>query len=334
MDIAQGGTPQPHGGRHVREAAVDQHDIGGIYGDVGPGTDCHAEIGAGQGGRVVDAVADHGDLAPARQIPHDLFLAVRQNAGDDVCLIQSRLSADSAGCACSIAGQHDHLQSHVAQGTDGGGALGLDFVSHTDDAQETPAAREEQRRFSLVRQRLGACGAVRPFGWRQRVTQPVPHECEIAAEQQLAIGGGGGQPVPRQGTEIHRRGRVQPPARGFLAYGAGERMLAAALQRQRSSQELLLAHVERQDIHDAGGALGDGSGLVQNDCPDSAGFLQRGGGLEQDPAPRPDAAADHDGDRGCQSQCAGAADDQHGDAACQCEADILPDQHPHKECDK
>ena len=48
---------------HIAQAALHQHDVRRVDGDVRARADGDADIRAGEGGRVVDAVADHGDLA-------------------------------------------------------------------------------------------------------------------------------------------------------------------------------------------------------------------------------------------------------------------------------
>ena len=46
-----------------REPALHQHDVRRVDGDVRAGADGDADVRAGQGGGVVDAVADHRYLA-------------------------------------------------------------------------------------------------------------------------------------------------------------------------------------------------------------------------------------------------------------------------------
>ena len=43
------------------EVAADEGEVAGFDGDVGAGAHGDAEVGLGEGGGVVDAVADHGD---------------------------------------------------------------------------------------------------------------------------------------------------------------------------------------------------------------------------------------------------------------------------------
>ena len=51
-------------GEHA-EVLVEQHDVGGVLGDVGGRVDRDADVGGVQGDRVVDAVAEEGDVVAA-----------------------------------------------------------------------------------------------------------------------------------------------------------------------------------------------------------------------------------------------------------------------------
>ena len=106
-------------------------------------------------------------------------------------------------------------------------------------------------------------------------------------------------------------------------------MLAVLLQRIGEGKQRLLRHaVGGQDVGHLRLAAGDRAGLVQRHDFGLAGFLQRDGGLEQDAVPGAQAVADHDRHRRGQPQRARAADDQHGDAAGEGEADALTGQQP------
>ena len=63
QDGLVGLAAQAHCGADIRQAALHQYHIRGVNGDVRAGTDGNADVGPGQGRRIVDAVADHGSLA-------------------------------------------------------------------------------------------------------------------------------------------------------------------------------------------------------------------------------------------------------------------------------
>src|SRR5699024_778628 len=113
VDVPQRGAGHADGGGDVRELALHEHDVRGVDGDVRAGADGYAYVGAGQCGRVVDAVADHGDLALLHELADDALLAVGQDAGYD--LVHARLGADGLRGALVVAGEHDYADAHVAQ---------------------------------------------------------------------------------------------------------------------------------------------------------------------------------------------------------------------------
>ena len=114
-------------------------------------------------------------------------------------------------------------------------------------------------------------------------------------------------------------------------HGLCQRVLAAALKGGRAAQQLVLAHaLGGQQIGELRLAGGDRPGLVERDDVDPPRLLEGGGGLEQDALLRADAAADHDRDGRGKSQGAGAADDEHGDAAREGEAELTTEEQPHQ----
>ena len=87
--------------------------------------------------RVVDAVADHGDLALRLELADFQLLALRQNACDD--LVHACLSADGLCSSFIVARQHHDANAHVLKLAHGLRAVFLDDVRHGDHA-EKPAA--------------------------------------------------------------------------------------------------------------------------------------------------------------------------------------------------
>src|SRR6266536_2805855 len=61
-DVAHRGPRQGDRGHHPGERAGDEGDVGGLDGHVGAGADRQADVGRGERGRVVDAVAHHADF--------------------------------------------------------------------------------------------------------------------------------------------------------------------------------------------------------------------------------------------------------------------------------
>src|ERR1035441_2651901 len=60
-DVAHGGLAELAGAEDSGEVSFDQGDAAAFHGDVGAGAHGDADVGLGEGGGVVDAVAGHGD---------------------------------------------------------------------------------------------------------------------------------------------------------------------------------------------------------------------------------------------------------------------------------
>ena len=76
---------EPDGVGGGPQVAAHQGEVAGLDGDVGAGAHGDAEVGLGQGGGVVDAVADHGhDAALGLQPLDDVDLVGGQHLGDHV----------------------------------------------------------------------------------------------------------------------------------------------------------------------------------------------------------------------------------------------------------
>ncbi|BCM64732.1 hypothetical protein EASAB2608_00066 [Streptomyces sp. EAS-AB2608] len=108
LDVAHGGAGEPDGGDDAGEGAGDEGDVGGLDGDVGAGADGQADVGGGQGGGVVDAVADHAHRAALGLEATDrVGLVLRQHLGQDPA--HADLGGDGGGGASAVAGDDDRL---------------------------------------------------------------------------------------------------------------------------------------------------------------------------------------------------------------------------------
>ena len=320
VDVAQGCAAQADGGGHIGELGVHQHDISRIDGDIRARTNGDAGVGAGQCGRIVDAVADHGDLARFLKLADDGFLAVRQNARDD--LIDARLSADGVCGALVVASQHHDPDAHILQFADGAGTVLFDGISHSDHTQQTARTAEVKRRLALVGKRRSLffqCGGNGDFRFNKgRIAAVNLHAVQLC-----------GQTVSGQSRKIGDFRRVDVCRLGVGENGLGQRVLALAFERGGQRQKLVFADTLcGQDVGHLGFAAGDGSGLIQRNDLRAARRFQRSCRLEQDAIFCTKAVADHDGDRRRQTQRAGAADDQHRNAAGQCIAELAAQQQP------
>ena len=321
VDVPQCGPAHADGGGHIGKAALHQHHVRRVDGHVGARADGDADIRPGQGRGIVDAVAHHGHLSLLLQLADDALLAVREHTGDD--LVHAGLGADGLGGALVVSGEHDHSDAHVPHLPDSLGAVLLDDIGHGDNAHQLLVLAEEQGRLTLLRQllRLGLDG-----GGDLRLGLD---ELQVAGGELGAVELGG-DAVAGQSLELGDLVGLHVPLLAFLHNGPGQGVLTLLLQGQGQAEELLLTDAGGgQNICYLGLAAGDGAGLVQGNNVHFPGLLQGGGGFEQDAVLGAHAVAHHDSHRSRQTQGAGTADDQHGDAPGQGVAKGLAQQQPH-----
>ena len=109
-DVAHGGPGQVDRGDQPGRCPGDQRDVGGLDGHVGTGSDGQPHIGLGQGGGIVDPVADHADRAALGLQPADLIrLVLRQDLGQDAA--DADLAGDRRCRETVVAGDHDDLDA-------------------------------------------------------------------------------------------------------------------------------------------------------------------------------------------------------------------------------
>ena len=302
MDIPDGCPAQSDRRRHVRQPALHDHDVRGVYGYIRSRADRDSVVRHRQRRGVVDSVADHGHLPQGFQAADYLRLSLRKYAGNHP--VHSGLPADRSGRPFIVPGQHNSLNAHVPQLPDRLRRILPDRIRHRDQPGRLPVQRKQQRGFPFFGQLLGTAppgGGYQPFPGK--VFQASSHQ--FLSVQQRA------QPVSGQRLEVRDLRQGQPLRR--RCHRPGQRMLAVFFQRGGQAQQLLTAGaVQRNHIRDRRLSFRDGSGFVQRDHLRPARSLQSGGSLVQDAVLRPDAAADHDGHRRREPQRAGAADHQHG----------------------
>ncbi len=144
-------------------------------------------------------------------------------------------------------------------------------------------------------------------------------------------------PLPGLRGEVDRSAELQAALLGALDDGSGERMLAASFEARGEPQQLALA--ERAGCHDADEArlaLGQGSGLVDDQGVDLLHDFERLGILGQHSGARASPGADHDRHRRRQAERARAGDDQHRDGVEQRKTHRRrrADDRPHDEGDQ
>ena len=91
-------------------------------------------------------------------------------------------------------------------------------------------------------------------------------------------------------------------------------MFRALFDACRNAQQLKACHASRRfDIRDHRFALGQGAGLVDDQCVDVSCALKRTGVADENAKVRAASDAYHDGGRCCEPKRAGTGDDQHRD---------------------
>ena len=225
VDVAQHRPAQADRRGHVGQAALHQHHVRRVDGDVRTGPDGDAGIGPGQGRGVVDAVAHHRQAAQLLEPAHHRFLAVRQDARDH--RVHPGLSADGLRRALVVPRQHDDADAQLSELLDCLRALLPKDVRHGDQAQQRPVPREEQGGLSFLRQLRGLPPDL--FRHRQGPFQ-IP---KAPTDQRPALAVPSGQAVARQGGKA---GHFQGADLLFFRAGGdglGQRMLGERLQRHR-----------------------------------------------------------------------------------------------------
>ena len=154
----------------VEGVAAHEDDVGGLDGYVGAGADGDADVGLGQGGGVVDAVADHGDLlatllelgdlgalSPGRTSAKTLSMPSSSAMRRAVASLspvsittRRRASCSAATAAAEVAGgvRHgDHPGRDAVDGDEDGGAPRAPFVPASPSSPRSTSSRSISRRL-------------------------------------------------------------------------------------------------------------------------------------------------------------------------------------------
>ena len=304
-DVPQHLAAETYRCRHIRQAALHQHHIGGIDCGIQPGSHGNPDIGGSQGGGIVDTVTDHSHLAAVHEGAHASLLVARQQSGPH--LVHTGLTAYSTGSASVVSGQHDHAYSHVPEFGHRADAVFTEHIGDGDDSLEHPSAAEKERDLPRVGKFLRHTahsvghGAI-PF-----------YETYIPSINRLSVYPACHSPA-RKGLEPVRRGAGDSLGNGLPPDGLGERMSALHLQRiRRPEQGTGVLAAGRQYIRDFGSSPGQRPRLVEHDCLHPSRLFQRGRVLEQYAVTCTRTAAGDYRHRGCKPESAGAAhhEDRH-----------------------
>ena len=179
QNVPVGRTAQTYRRRDIRETALHQHHIRRVDGHIRARTDRNADVGTRQRRCVVDAVADHGDLALFPECPNHGLLAVRQHTRHD--FVDTRLLTNGLGRLLVVAGQHDHMDAELFKLCDCRRAVLLHRVRDRDHAEELLLRRKVERGLTHGRERIRRCLQFR--GNRDLAT----HKAQVSGKELRAV---------------------------------------------------------------------------------------------------------------------------------------------------
>ena len=136
-DVAHGGVRQVERVHESHQRSAHQCHVGGLDGHVGAGADGESDVGSGEGGGVIDAVADHRHRIALRLEFCDFVgLAFRPHAGDHMTFVDTDLACDGACGGRIVSREHDGFDATFAEQFDGLARVGFRHVGDGDDAGE------------------------------------------------------------------------------------------------------------------------------------------------------------------------------------------------------
>ena len=125
--------------------AIEVHHVARFLGGLRARVHGHADIGLGQGGGIVGAVAHHGHELPVGLLLADVGeLGFRRGLGDEI--IDPRLRGDRLGRERVVAGDHHGPQAHPPQTREPlGDARFKDVFQHHHPRDAAPVADQQRR---------------------------------------------------------------------------------------------------------------------------------------------------------------------------------------------
>ena len=146
-NVAHGPARQPDGVHRVHQVALHQHNVRRRDSHVRARTNRNAAIGTRKRRCIVDAVANHGNLAAlALLLAHDTLLVLREHLSDHIG--HAQLGCDGLRGFLVVAGEQRYVNVHTAQCFDCRLAGRLEHISDRKNADNLTVCREEQRRFA------------------------------------------------------------------------------------------------------------------------------------------------------------------------------------------
>ena len=119
-DVAHHRAAEPNGFLDPAQIASEQSDAGALHRDIRAGAHRDANIGRGQGRRVIDSIAGHGDdLLSFAQFPDALVLMLRLDPRFD--FVNPEFPRDGSRRPLVVAGEHNDLDAELMQMVDRSG---------------------------------------------------------------------------------------------------------------------------------------------------------------------------------------------------------------------
>ena len=270
------------------QVAFDECDAGAFHRHVGAGAHGDADVGLGQCRRVVDAVAGHRDHVPFGLKPLDhLPFLLGQHLGPD--LVDPEFPRHGLGGRAAVAREHDDSQALGVESPTASGADSLIGSAMPSRPAGSAVDRDEDDRLAV------ACGASRPVLASSPASTPSSSSSfALPIATALAVDGAR---TPRPVSDSNacawpafsprsRQPWRSPRPADARSRAPGSRPGAGA----RTRPDPAAGH----DGDQARLALGERSGLVDDQRVDLLEDFQRLGVLDQYARRRPAAGPDHD----------------------------------------
>ena len=267
MDISESCPAQTHSRRNILQAALHQHHICGINGNISSGTNGNTNIRPRQCRRIIDTITCHGYPAFFLQGTDYLFLAIRQYSCDH--LRDTGPCSYCPGSSFIITGQHDHTDSHVCQLLHCFRAVLFDHICNSDHTKELVINSKQQRCLSLSRKLLYLFLCVcRKRNFAADIGKASSGQKSISAPSKKTV------PGKRLKLCYFFCSKLLFPS---VCYDCScQRMLTVLLERISKCKQAFLWHTFcRQYIGHSGFTLSNGSCLIQYHDFCLAGFFQR-----------------------------------------------------------
>ncbi len=298
------GAAKQRGARGTaRTVAGGDHDVRRGLGHVGPRAERDPDVRRGQGGGVVQAVADHRDPTPRLQLVDPRGLPVGEDARDDPIGREPERRADGRGRRRVVSREEDDVPAGAAEliQADDLAGVGLDRVGQADHPGRSPVGRDEQDGPRLRLPRAG--------GFRERPdVDPCVRHVPGRTDDDLT-------PVDRR-RDARAAGRAEVGHGRAVAVrgeGTGDRMFAPGFGTGGEAEQSRLVEAGgRGDGDDRRTPLGERARLVEDDRREPVHPLEGRRLADEEPGAGPPARGDGHGHRRRQAEGARAGDDEDG----------------------